>query len=187
MNFHGKPRPKRVPVNPAVPPGGAAPMKPQFAYELRGDVDFIFMPAQPTQGRLVRPQLKFHHAGALPAYATSDIYEPSESANTDLDGVAFPDMPWMIDDAAESAARGTIQRLWPERARRRGRLFAMGFDAYRLVGEIAGTRTPFARPVAGATGLLTLDPDRRVRRDFDWAQIRAGQPRLLATSEAPSP
>ncbi|MFO1375881.1 MAG: penicillin-binding protein activator [Steroidobacteraceae bacterium] len=177
----------RVPLTPSVPPGGTPPSKPQFAYNLRSDVDFIFMPAQPTQGRLVRPQLKFHHAGALPAYATSDIYEPSESANTDLDGVAFPDMPWMIDEAAESGARGTIQRLWPERARRRGRLFALGFDAYRLVGEIAGARSPFAKPVAGATGLLTLDADRRVRRELDWAQIRGGQPRLLAISEPLSP
>jgi outer membrane PBP1 activator LpoA protein len=177
----------KVPVPPAVPPGGSAPAKPQFAYQLRGDVDFIFMPAQPTQGRLVRPQLKFHHAGSLPAYATSDVYEPSESANSDLDGIAFPDMPWMIDEATEAGPRGAVQRLWPERARRRGRLFAMGCDAYRLVGEIAGARAPFAQPVAGMTGRLTLDEDRRVRRELDFAQIRGGQPRLLAISEPPSP
>jgi len=173
----------RVPLAPVTPPAGTAPAKPQFSYQVRSDVDFIFMPALPTQGRLVRPQLKFHRAGSLPAYATSEIYEPSAMANTDLEGVAFPDMPWMIDEAAAAGPRGLVQQLWPAHANRRGRLYAMGYDAYRLVGEIAGARTPFANAIAGVTGRLTLDAERRVRRDLDWAQIRAGQPRPLPPSE----
>jgi outer membrane PBP1 activator LpoA protein len=177
----------RVPVPPVTPPAGAAPAKPQFTYHVRSDVDFIFMPAMPTQGRLVRPQLKFHRAGGLPAYATSEIYEPSATANTDLEGVAFPDMPWMIDETVAAGPRGLVQQLWPASANRRGRLYAMGYDAYRLVGEIAGSRMPFASPVAGVTGRLTLDADRRVRRELDWAQIRAGQPRPLPPSEPVAP
>jgi outer membrane PBP1 activator LpoA protein len=80
-----------------------------------------------------------------------------------------------------------VQQLWPASANRRGRLYAMGYDAYRLVGEIAGSRMPFASPVAGVTGRLTLDADRRVRRELDWAQIRAGQPRPLPPSEPVAP
>lgn len=177
----------RVPLTPIASPAGTPPPKQQFSYQLRSDVDFIFMPGLPTQGRLVRPQLEFHHAGGLPAYATSEIYEPSTTANTDLEGVAFPDMPWMIDEAAAATPRDLVRQLWPARAKRRGRLYAMGYDAYRLVGEIAGARMPFASPIAGVTGRLTLDAERRVRRDLDWAQIRAGQPHPLPPSEPLAP
>lgn len=170
----------RVAVAPSAPAEpGAAPARPQYAYQVRADVDCLFMPAQPNQGRLLRPQIKFHRAGALPAYATSEIYEPSGAANTDLDGVMFPDMPWLVDTGAQLGPFGTIRRLWGARANRHGRLFAMGYDAFRLVGEINGARTPLAQPLVGATGRLSLDGDRRVRRDLDWAQIRGGQPQPL--------
>jgi len=33
--------------------------------------------------------------------------------------------------------------------------------------------------VAGMTGTLWLDSDRRIRRDLEWAIINAGEPRLL--------
>jgi outer membrane PBP1 activator LpoA protein len=167
----------RVTVAPSAPADpGAPPAKPQYAYQVRPDIDCLFMPAQPTQGRLLRPQVKFHRAGALPAYATSEIYEPSGAANSDLDGVMFPDMPWLVDTGAQLGPLGTIRRLWGTRANRHGRLFAMGYDAFRLVGELNDARTPLPQPLSGATGRLSLDGERRVRRELDWVQIRGGQP-----------
>ena len=41
-------------------------------------------------------QLKFHFAGDIPVYSTSDSFEPDPGANGDLDGLFFPDMPWMV-------------------------------------------------------------------------------------------
>ena len=47
----------------------------------------------------------------------------------------FPDMPWMIGDRSglRAATQRSSQRIWPARANRRGRLYAFGSDAYRLI------------------------------------------------------
>src|SRR5690606_30432400 len=106
----------------------------EFEPRRRGDVQFVFMGAQPVQGRSLRPALRFHLAEDLPVYATSDIFEPNENANADLEGVIFPDMPWVISpDAVSTQLRNALSEHWPLRARGRGRLYAFGFDAYRLV------------------------------------------------------
>ena len=63
----------------------------------RADAQFIFVAAQPVHGRLIRTQLRFNYASALPMYATSDIFDPAGPGNVDLDGVIFPDMPWILD------------------------------------------------------------------------------------------
>lgn len=145
----------------------------EYVPRRRESVGFLFLAGQPQQGRLIRPQLKYHNAGELPVYSTSDIYEPGAAANQDLDGVLFVDMPWMLaDDAATRGARADAQELWSEATRRRSRLYAFGVDAYRLIDEL---RTPetFHGYVPGATGRLTLDAGGRIRRQLDWAQFQA--------------
>jgi hypothetical protein len=153
----------------------------QFTPRRRDDLQFVFFAGQPVQGRLVRPQLKFHYAGDLPVYSISDVFDPSPAANQDLEGVAFVDAPWMIgDDPAIAELRTTIGQLWPANARRRGRLFAMGFDAWRLLGELSAAAAPAGEPLLGMTGRLTVDAGGRVRRGLDWAIIgNDGQARPL--------
>ncbi|MDY6949010.1 MAG: penicillin-binding protein activator, partial [Pseudomonadota bacterium] len=90
----------------------------EFEPRRRGDAQFVFVGAQPVQGRSLRPALRFHLAGDLTMYATSDIFEPDAQANNDLEGVIFPDMPWVISpDAASTQLRSTLTRHWPVRAR----------------------------------------------------------------------
>src|SRR5262249_13441229 len=59
----------------------------QFEPRRRNDIEFIFSPAQASIERLLRPQLRFHYAGDIPTYATSDAFEPDLHANDDLDGL----------------------------------------------------------------------------------------------------
>jgi uncharacterized protein len=155
----------------------------EFEPRRRGDADFVFVASQPAQARLIRPQLRFHFAGDLPVYATSDSFEPDAQANLELDGVMFPDMPWMISsDPVSTAVRDSVQSAWPARASRRGRLFAFGFDAYRLIPLLKSPANARLDSIAGMTGRLTLDGQGRVRRDLDWVEMRSGQPRLIAPS-----
>ena len=158
----------------------------QFTPRRRDDLQFVFFAGQPVQGRLVRPQLKFHYAGDLPVYSTSDIFEPNPPANQDLEGVAFLDIPWVIaDEPAVAELRAAVLQLWPAHARRRSRLFAMGFDTWRLVGALATAGGPISEPLAGMTGRLTVDASGRVRRGLDWAVIGPdGQPRPLPARSA---
>ena len=146
----------------------------------RADAQFIFVAAQPVHGRLIRTQLRFSYAGSLSMYATSDILDPAGTGNLDLDGVIFPDMPWVLGpDGPAAAARETAARAWPDRATAPGRLHAFGYDAFRLVNELQrlGGRAFSALP--GLTGRLVVDAEGRVHRELDWAQIVDGRPALL--------
>ena len=141
----------------------------------RPDAQFIFVAAQPVHGRLIRTQLRFNYASALPMYATSDVYDPTGAGNLDLDGVIFPDMPWVLDpQGASSLARDTAERVFPGRGGTLGRLYAFGYDAFRLVGQLPRMQRGGASPVPGVTGRLLLDSQGRVHRELDWAQIVAG-------------
>jgi outer membrane PBP1 activator LpoA protein len=141
------------------------------------DVDFVFIEGSPGAARLIVPQLKFNFAGDVPVYSTSDSFEPDPSANTDLDGLNFPDMPWMVSaDPVTAQIRDSVHSAWPTRTTRLDRLYAFGFDAYRLVPALRSKSIGETSSISGVSGKLSLDDHNRIRRDLDWAQIRNGVP-----------
>src|SRR5208282_6843228 len=120
------------------------------------------------------------YAGDVPVYSTSDSFEPDPSANAELDGMFFPDMPWMVsDDSVTSQIRDSVRAAWPSRTARRDRLYAFGLDAYRLVPALRSKSLSGFNEIAGVTGKLRLDDHNRIRRELDWAQIRNGIPAEL--------
>lgn len=153
----------------------------KFEPRRRRDVDMIFLAADAPAGRLIAPQLRFYSAGDIPTYATRDIYEPGDTtSNTDLDGVLFPDAPILIaPDASSQELKQELQHLWPQRAKQWMQFYGMGFDAYRLMSPLYHTRTA-TWPIDGASGLLTIDAERRIHRTLPFAQFRNGQPVALA-------
>jgi outer membrane PBP1 activator LpoA protein len=144
---------------------------------------------------LLRPQLRFHYAGDVPTYATSDAFEPDPRANQDLEGLMFPDMPWMLGGDLADAVRAAVRDAWPTGGPRRGRLFAFGFDSYRLAVALRARGASNNINIEGLTGRLSLDAERRVHRDLNWAQIHDGDIKLLqppaqaapAAAQAPIP
>ena len=151
----------------------------QFEPRRRNDIEFIFAPAPANLERLLRPQLRFHFAGDIPTYATSDAFEPDVRANEDLEGLIFPDMPWMLGGELADAVRTATREAWPQGGPHRGRLFAFGFDAFRLTQALRHPGVSGALSVAGLTGRLSLDAQRHVRRELGWAQLHDGEVRLL--------
>jgi outer membrane PBP1 activator LpoA protein len=144
----------------------------------RTDADFVFI-ASNTAGaaRLIMPQLKFNYAGDIPVYATSDSFEPDPGANAALEGMIFPDMPWMVsDDPTTIEIRDSVHAAWPARTARRDRLYAFGFDAYRLVPALRARTPSQTNELSGVTGELFLDNQNRIRRELLWVQMRNGIP-----------
>ena len=85
----------------------------------------------------LRPQLRFHLAGDIPTYTLGDAYEPHPTANQEIDGVMFPDMPWMLsDDGLSAEVREAARQAFGDSAARRGRLFAFGYDAFRIASSL---------------------------------------------------
>jgi outer membrane PBP1 activator LpoA protein len=73
--------------------------------------------------------------------------------------------------------RDAVRAAWPARTARRDRLYAFGFDAYRLMPALRAKSG--AGDIPGVTGKLHLDDHNRVHRDLDWVQIRNGEPNNL--------
>ena len=150
-----------------------------FQPRRRGDVDVLFLPGQPTHVRQLRAQLKFESAGDIPFYSTADAWDGR--ADDDLEGMMFPDMPWMIAPSADgvSALRSQAQAAWGD-LRGRGRLFALGHDAWLVQEALRTGRLAAGRgEISGVTGALALDDERRVRRALSWAEIRSSTLRPL--------
>jgi len=147
----------------------------------RTDADFVFVAGtSPVAVRLIVPQLKFNYAGDVPVYSTSDGFEPDPSANADLDGIFFPDMPWMVSgDPVTSQIRDSVRAAWPSRTARRDRLYAFGFDAYRLVPALRSKTLSQTGGISGVTGRLLLDQNNRIHRELEWVQLRNGIPVVL--------
>ena len=155
----------------------------QFDPRRRQDSEFIFLAADAPAGRLLKSQLKFHYSGDLPVYSTSSINAMDGRSNSDLNGIMFADIPWIV------APQSWIESLpplynehWPEE-RRHGRLHAMGYDAYQLIAALFAARTAPMQEIDGATGMLYLDHDGRVRRNLAWAQFQNGEPVALPEIE----
>lgn len=146
----------------------------------RTDAQFVFVAGSASAARLIVPQLKFNYAGDVPVYSTSDSFEPGPSANADLDGMIFTDMPWMVSaDPVTGQIRDSVRAAWPARTARRDRLYAFGFDAYRLVAALRSKSLSQSNEISGVTGKLTLDEHNRIHRELEWAQIHGGVPVAL--------
>lgn len=149
----------------------------QFEPRVRGDIEFVFIATrEPDKGRLLRPALRSFLPAEMPVYATSNIFEPAATTNAELNGIVFPDMPWIIaGDEVSAQLRSTMQKLWPRSRSRDGRLYALGFDAYRLIPRLQSADPSSSIVTAGLTGRLMLDSSGRVRRDLDWGRIVGGK------------
>lgn len=152
----------------------------EFEPRRRQDVDLVFIGANTAAAKLLMPQLRFHYAGELPTFATSAIYQPGSTDNSDLDGILFPDIPWLLDpNQPVRESQRALDHYWGAGAKTRARFYAMGYDAYYLSGMLYGRSGRSAITVNGMTGLLYMDDDGQLHRKLRWARMERGKPRVL--------
>ncbi|ALO46944.1 penicillin-binding protein activator [Pseudohongiella spirulinae] len=159
----------------------------EFIPRRRQDVDFIFLQANPAEGRQLKPTLGFHYAGDLPVIAMPAIYEPPRSAsgNRDLNGVAFLDAPWMLDN--NDPLKSISNENWPASAATVQRLRAMGIDVYRLHARLAQLQNFPTTRMQGATGVLKMRDDGAIERELLLARFVNGQAEILPAGADISP
>jgi outer membrane PBP1 activator LpoA protein len=162
-----------------------AKQKIQFESRPRQDLDFIFLAADARRGRMIKPQLNFFHAARVPVYATSHIFTGKGDVlnDQDLDGVLFPDMPWMlVNDGKIQQLRERIQQNWPHAHSDLDRLYALGVDSYAILPHLNRISSEAAARFSGVTSGLSLDRGGRLQRQLVWAQFSKGVPKLVDTS-----
>ena len=151
----------------------------------RQDADMIFMAAFPIAGRQIIPQLRFHDAAQMPVYATSHIFTGSvnPAADADMNGVEFPDLPWVLaPDGETSSIKTLINDNFRAASSVYQRLYAFGADAFNLIPHLARLAYEDEAEYRGATGALSMSGDGRITRKLPWGKIINGKPELLGGS-----
>lgn len=144
-----------------------------FEPSRRDDFDFIFMAATPTEGRELKPLLRFHDVGDVPVLAMGRVYsgQVDPTADQDLNSVIFPTTRWHLQTAKnkpilpKSVRDGTY-----------GSFFALGEDAWRLLPWLPLMQKDRDLSYPGGLGDLRLESDGRIYREPSWAQFNSGKP-----------
>jgi uncharacterized protein len=153
-----------------------------FEARPRQDIECIFLAANPRSARLIKPQLNYNHARDVPVYATSQVFagKPDPVRDTDLDGIRFGDMPWMlVQNGRIEALRQSLQVDWPYAGTDLDRLYALGIDSYAILSHLNQISTESSARFQGVTSGLSLDRDGRLHRQLAWARFSRGVPQLL--------
>ena len=148
------------------------------------------MAAFANQARSIRPQLQFFFAGELPIYATSQCYGGSTNSTADLDleGVFFTDIPWVLANTTpQQALRQTLASQQPTTFNQLKRLYALGVDAYQLIAQLDRMRGSADENFQGETGSLRLDETGRIHRQLLWAHFEHGIAVLPGASASVTP
>jgi hypothetical protein len=155
----------------------------------RADLQFIFVAGPAVAVRLLRPQLSFQNAGDVPIFSTSDAYSAEAGeANQDLEGVQFPDLPWLVPDGGRlDELHRQVEQSEGGATSSRSRLFAFGYDACQLALAIMAAGRDHSRVVIdGLTGQLSIDAEGYIRREGVWVQLHNGTALLSGTPVPPA-
>lgn len=154
----------------------------QFEERRRQDADFIFLLASPREGRLIKPQLRFHRAADLAVFSTSNVYEGETNTvlNRDLDGVFFCDMPWLMEpESYQEANLDSASKRWPKAHNSHIRLMAFGYDTYQLIPHLDRLRDNAFSRFKGKTGLLSIPHSGLVNRQLSCGYFNRGKIKSL--------
>jgi outer membrane PBP1 activator LpoA protein len=154
----------------------------EFEPYRRQDAGFIFLLAKSGLARQIRPQLQFHHASKLPVYTTSHSYSGKldPKRDQDLEGVIFPDIPWLIvDEGTQPLSKGLIQETLAAKKPNYGRLYAMGIDSYKMLPHLSRLKSSPRETLDGKTGILSLERDKQIHRQLVWAKMTKGAPEVI--------
>ena len=144
-----------------------------FEPSRREDFDFIFMAANPVEGRELKPLLRFHDVGDIPVYAMGRIFSGrvERASDQDLNGIVFPTTQWQL-----VSPDTTTLKLDSIRGGALGNLYALGQDAWHLLPWLPLMQKDPDLQFPGNIGTLQLQPEGRIFRQPAWAQFSAGRP-----------
>ena len=147
-----------------------------FQPRRRQDVDMIFIGANPTEARQIKPALSYQFAGSVPVYSTSSTFSgtTNRTRDQDMNGIRLPVMPWLIP-GTQTALEKQITDTWPQARGQYGTLYALGVDAYRLYPRLQQLQTLQGSQVSGLTGSLSISPQGKVHRELTWQLFRNGR------------
>jgi hypothetical protein len=165
---------------------GLIPGKVETEPHSRKDIDAIYLIADPIQTRMFKPFIDVsvsQHGPRLPVYASSRSFSVGGDANDlrDLNGLTFTETPWLLGEQHIQAVREQYLQLFPDQDETLQRLFAMGYDAFQLIGSLKQQRQLPSLSYPGFTGRLTVSAQGDIQRQLSWASYQTN--RLVSVQE----
>jgi outer membrane PBP1 activator LpoA protein len=137
----------------------------------------VYLALEAGPAHAVAAQLKASALAGLPRIASSQILSGGNArGDVELDGVEYPELPWLLDQAGGLPAAASLRAL-PSARGPSQRLFAFGADAWKLAAYFERLYNDPAAAVPGATGALSIDVAGPVRRAPAWAIFSGGHSR----------
>jgi outer membrane PBP1 activator LpoA protein len=137
--------------------------------------DMIFFACDAQRARFLRAFAE----RSTPFYGTSQLYATRGDAmtNSDLEGVRFLDMPWMVQPDHPAVM------IYPRPAaasNEHERFYALGIDAYRVSQILLDAAPPLASSLDGVTGRIDFSAGQTLERSLTPAEFGPDQPKVLA-------
>jgi outer membrane PBP1 activator LpoA protein len=133
----------------------------------------LFVAARAPALRILMPQREEAGLAALPVLATSLVQSGGEPRlDRELDGLQYPELPWLLGDLVGPGDAESLGRRLPSARGSAARLFAFGFDAWKVATYLDALRG--GAQLRGATGELGIDAAGIVERVPAWAEYSGG-------------
>lgn len=159
----------------------ATAMKLEFEPRRRQDIDMILMLGKPQQARSTKPLFAFHYGADVPVYSTSQShdFDATRRQNTDLKGLKFTDIPWLLGEQDEFLnALSKSEQSSPYI-----RLYAMGIDCFNLYPRIKQLAHHKGSVFYGRTGTLSIQDNSTLIRHLALAQYQDNEATLLPMTD----
>lgn len=146
------------------------------AAQREGGVDGIFLALRGNAARELLPKLAEAGLAGKPRVATSAITSGTGKPEQDavLDGIAFPSEAWEVRGAPGLPPQSLAAQTLPTARGPAARLFAFGFDAWRITAYLEKLALDANTSLPGATGELSLDGLGNVVRAPAWSTFSGG-------------
>src|SRR5690606_8763863 len=140
--------------------------------------DSVFLALRGPQARTLAPQLALAGFASRTRVGTSQLASGTGKAEEDaaLDGIVFPTEAWPTRGTSGLPTAGRAAEMLPTARGPAARLFAFGYDAWRISAYLEHLATRANGQLRGATGDLRLDGFGNVVRQPAWATFSGGQP-----------
>jgi outer membrane PBP1 activator LpoA protein len=142
----------------------------------RRDIDAIYIIGDGIETRLLKPSFDVNistFAKRIPIYAGSRSHDVAvdKSDKKDLSGLYFSEMPWLLPFTSNSV-RTEYDGIWQDKSDLEQQLYAMGYDAVKLIPALRQLQTFPDETIQGLTGQLSLNDLGEVERILTWAQYQ---------------
>ncbi|MNT33951.1 Penicillin-binding protein activator LpoA [compost metagenome] len=142
----------------------------------------MLLAVKAPQARALAPQLALAGAGGATRVGTSQLTIGAGKAEEDmaLDGIVYPNEAWNVRGVPGLPSASTAGQILPSARGASGRLFAFGFDAWKISAYL--DKMANEGGLEGATGTLFLDSNGNVLRVPAWSTFSGGRPMPIATA-----